>query len=67
MPAARTSRRPANRVFTASLSLPSCRFRKDDLVRIYELINERQYEYGTSFVEELKQQEDESDEGFGAA
>jgi hypothetical protein len=56
----------AARLFTATFSIPSCRFRTDDLVRIYNIINERQIEYGATVVALLYKLPDETPETFEA-
>jgi hypothetical protein len=52
------------RTFTTSSPIKACRLRRDDLARIYRIINERQTEFGQTIVNQLAQQPAESTEEF---
>ena len=44
---------PPVRTFTTSAPIKACRLRRDDLARLYRIINERQIEYGQIFVNQV--------------
>jgi hypothetical protein len=53
------------RTFTITAPIKACRLRRDDLVRLYTIINDRQVEYGQMLVNQvLAQQPTESREQF---
>jgi hypothetical protein len=53
------------RTFTTTVRIRACRLRREDLARVYRIINERQIQYGQSFVKDvLGQQPNESPEQF---
>jgi hypothetical protein len=52
------------RTFTTTSPIKACRLRRDDLVRLYRIINERQMEYGQIVLNQLAQQPAESPEQF---
>jgi hypothetical protein len=56
---------PSVRTFTTLAPIRACRLRRDDLARIYRIINERQIEYGQFFVSQvLTQHPSETSEQF---
>jgi hypothetical protein len=56
---------PRVRTFTTTAPIKACRLRRDDLSRLYRIINDRQIEYGQMFVDQvLAQQPTESPEQF---
>ena len=58
---------PALRTFTTSAPIKACRLRREDLARLYRIINDRQTEYGQTFVNQvLAQTPAESQEEFQA-
>ena len=44
---------PALRTFTTSAPIKACRLRREDLARLYRIINDRQTEYGQTFVNQV--------------
>lgn len=54
------------RTFTTNAPLAACRLRREDLQRLYRIINDRQIEYGKEVVSQLGQQPNESVEQFEA-
>jgi hypothetical protein len=53
------------RTFTTSAPIKACRLRREDLARLYRIINDRQIEYGQTFVNQvLAQQPTETPEQF---
>jgi hypothetical protein len=53
------------RTFTTTAPIKACRLRREDLGRLYRIINDRQIEYGQSFIKDvLAQQPDESPQQF---
>lgn len=52
------------RAFRTTAPLKACRLPRDDLRRLYEIINERQVEYGKTVLAQLTCQPNESDEQF---
>jgi hypothetical protein len=52
------------RTFTTSAPIKACRLRREDLARLYRIINDRQIEYGQTVVNQLAQQPIESPEQF---
>jgi hypothetical protein len=57
---------PAPRTFTVTSALTACRLRRDDLARLYRIINERQIESGQAVLNQLAPLPDESPEQFEA-
>jgi hypothetical protein len=57
---------PHGRTFTTTSPIEACRLRRDDLARLYRIINERQIEYGQTLLNQLAQQPMESPEEFRA-
>ena len=56
---------PSVRTFTTSAPIKACRLRREDLARLYRIINDRQTEYGQTFVTQvLAQQPAETPEQF---
>jgi hypothetical protein len=56
---------PRARTFTTTAPIEACRLRRDDLARLYRIINDRQIEYGQMFVDQvLAQLPTESSEQF---
>jgi hypothetical protein len=56
---------PSVRTFTTSAPIKACRLRRDDLARLYRIINDRQIEYGQTFVNQvLAQQPSETPDQF---
>jgi hypothetical protein len=56
---------PSVRTFTTSAPIKACRLRRDDLARLYRIINDRQVEYGKTFVNQvLAQQPSETPDQF---
>ena len=56
---------PRTRTFTTTAPIKACRLRRDDLARLYRIINDRQIAYGQMFVDQvLAQQPTESPEQF---
>src|SRR3984893_13785254 len=56
---------PPIRTFTTTAPIKACRLRRDDLARLYRIINDRQIEYGQMFITQvLAQQPTESPEQF---
>jgi hypothetical protein len=56
---------PSVRTFTTSAPIKACRLRREDLARLYRIINDRQIEYGQMFVTQvLAQLPTESPEQF---
>jgi hypothetical protein len=56
---------PSVRTFTTSAPIKACRLRRDDLARLYRIINDRQIEYGQTFVNKvLAQQPSETPDQF---
>jgi hypothetical protein len=52
------------RTFTVTSPVKACRLRRDDLARLYRIINERQIESGQILLNQLSQQPEESPEQF---
>ncbi len=52
------------RTFTTTASINACRLRREDLLRLYRIINERQIEYGQLVVRLLSQLPEESPRQF---
>jgi hypothetical protein len=52
------------RTFTTTSPIKACRLRRDDLARLYRIINERQVEYGQILLNQLAQQPEESPDQF---
>lgn len=63
-----TANPPApRRTFTTNAPIKSCRLRREDLGRLYKIINDRQIEYGQFFSQSiLAKQPNESAEDFAA-
>jgi hypothetical protein len=55
---------PALRTFTITAPIKACRLRRDDLARLYRVINDRQIEYGQTFLAQLVQQSTETPQQF---
>ncbi len=54
----------AVRTFTITAPIKACRLRRDDLARLYRIINDRQVEYGQTFLAQLVQQSTETPQQF---
>ena len=52
------------RTFTTTSSINACRLRREDLLRLYRIINERQVEYGQLVVNFVTQLAEETPEQF---
>jgi hypothetical protein len=48
---------PSVRTFTTLAPIKACRLRRDDLARLYRIINDRQIEYGQTFVNQVLAQQ----------
>jgi hypothetical protein len=52
------------RTFTTSAPIKACRLRREDLARLYRIINDRQIEYGQMLLNQLAQQPHETEAQF---
>jgi hypothetical protein len=52
------------RTFTTSAPIKACRLRREDLARLYRIINDRQIEYGQMLLNRLAQQPHETEAQF---
>lgn len=48
---------PPLRTFTTTAPIKACRLRRDDLARLYRIINDRQIEYGQMFIAQVLAQQ----------